>query len=128
MFYTQLSLDVKAGRDPEAPGQGDPEGGGSQEIRAEARGGRDPLRHFLKENDKRAHDAVKEAEAATKKKNDKVQEIKRLNQQLQAVSSEMSKQREALDDCLKYREFLDGLTPDTHFEENKKFKKKGSRR
>ena len=43
------------------------------------------------------HDAVKEAEAeATKKKNDKVQEIKRLNQQLQAVSSEMSKQRRLL--------------------------------
>ena len=58
---------------------------------------------FLKENDKRAHDAVKEAEAATKKKNDKVQEIKRLNQQLQAVSSDMSKQREALDDCLSRR-------------------------
>ena len=75
---------------------------------------------FLKENDKRAHDAVKEAEAATKKKNDKVQEIKRLNQQLQAVSSEMSKQREALDDCVKYREFLDGLTPEVHFNENKK--------
>ena len=52
-----------------------------------------------------------------------MQEIKRLNQQLQAVSSEMSKQREALDDCLKYREFLDGLTPEVHFEENKKLKR-----
>ena len=55
--------------------------------RSGAEAGEDAIKldTFLKENDKRAHDAVKEAEAATKKKNDKVQEIKRLNQQLQAV-------------------------------------------
>jgi len=122
MFYTQLSLDVK--REEIQKLQDKATQKEEALRRSEQKLEEDAIRFdtFLKENDKRAHDAVKEAEAATKKKNDKVQEIKRLNQQLQAVSSEMSKQREALDDCLKYREFLDGLTPEVHFQENKKLK------
>lgn len=67
---------------------------------------------FLKENDKKAHEAIKRAEKETKLKNDKVQEIKRLNQQIQMVTSDMGKHKEALEDCLKYKEFLDSLTPD----------------
>eukprot|EP01035_Chromulina_nebulosa_P007995 gene7995-10815_t len=62
---------------------------------------------FLKENDKKAHDAIKRAEEETKKKQEKTQEIKRLTQQIQALSSEMSKHREALEDCLRYKKFLD---------------------
>jgi len=41
---------------------------------------------FLKENDKKAHDAIKKAEEETKKKQEKTQEIKRLTQQLQGNS------------------------------------------
>jgi len=48
---------------------------------------------FLKENDKKAHDAIKKAEEETKKKQEKNHEIKRLTQQIQAVNSEMSKHR-----------------------------------
>ncbi|GMI60636.1 hypothetical protein ScalyP_jg10536 [Parmales sp. scaly parma] len=66
---------------------------------------------FLKENDKKAHEAIKKAEKETKLKTDKVQEIKKLNQQIQMVQSDMSKHKEALEDCLKYKEFLDKLTP-----------------
>ena len=74
---------------------------------------------FLKENDKKAHDAIKRAEEETKKKQDKNQEIKRLNQQIQALNSEMSKHRENLDDCLHYKKFLNMLTPPEWFEEHK---------
>jgi hypothetical protein len=75
---------------------------------------------FLKENDKKAHDAIKRAEDETKKKQEKNTEIKRLNQQIQALNSEMSKHREALDDCLHYKEFLDMLTPPEHFEAHRR--------
>ena len=34
-----------------------------------------------------------------------------MNQQIQMVQSDMSKHKEALEDCLKYKEFLDKLTP-----------------
>ncbi len=74
---------------------------------------------FLKENDKKAHDAIKRAEEETKKKQEKQQEIKRLTQQIQSLSSEMSKHREALDDCLRYKSFLDMLTPPEWFEQHR---------
>lgn len=74
---------------------------------------------FLKENDKKAHDAIKKAEEETKKKQEKTQEIKRLTQQIQALSSEMSKHREALDDCMRYKKFLDMLTPPEWFEQHR---------
>ena len=45
--------------------------------------------------------AIRKAERETKLKQDKVQEIKRLNQAIQQVQSDMSKHKEALEDCLK---------------------------
>jgi hypothetical protein len=74
---------------------------------------------FLKENDKKAHDAIKRAEEETKKKQEKTQEIKRLTQQIQALSSEMSKHRESLEDCMRYKKFLDMLTPPEWFEQHR---------
>ena len=78
---------------------------------------------FLKENDKKAHDAIKHAERETKLKQDKVSEIKRLNQAIQAVQSDISKHREALEDCLRFRDFLDGLTPRDFFDEERAIKR-----
>jgi hypothetical protein len=75
---------------------------------------------FLKENDKKAHDAIKRAEEETKKKQEKTQEIKRLTQQIQALTSEMSKHKEALEDCLRYKIFLDMLTPPEWFEQHRR--------
>eukprot|EP01041_Mallomonas_annulata_P001881 gene1881-3649_t len=75
---------------------------------------------FLKENDKKAHDAIKRAEEETKRKQEKTQEIKRLTQQIQTLSSEMSKHREALEDCMRYKKFLDMLTPPEWFENHRK--------
>ncbi|CAM9608550.1 unnamed protein product [Ectocarpus sp. 13 AM-2016] len=78
---------------------------------------------FLKENDKKAHEAIKKAERETKLKTDKAQEIKKLNQQIQMVQSDMSKHREALEDCLRYKEFLDSLVPPEWFEEQNQIKR-----
>jgi len=73
---------------------------------------------FLKENDKKAHDAIKRAEEESKRKQEKTQEIKRLTQQIQALSSEMSKHRESLEDCMRYKQFLDMLTPAEWFQKH----------
>jgi hypothetical protein len=75
---------------------------------------------FLKENDKKAHDSIKKAEEETKRKQEKAQEIKRLTQQIQALSSEMSKHKEGLEDCLRYKQFLDMLTPPEFFEQQRR--------
>ena len=78
---------------------------------------------FLKENDRKAHLAMKKAERETKLKLDKAQEIKRLNQQIQIVQSDIAKHNEQLADCLKYKDFLDGLTPPDFVEEAKRGKR-----
>lgn len=75
---------------------------------------------FLKENDKKAHDAIKRADEETKRKQEKTSEIKRLTQQIQALSSEMSKHRESLEDCMRYKKFLDMSAPPEWFESHHK--------
>ena len=77
---------------------------------------------FLKENDKKAHEAIKRAEHETKLKNEALQEIKHLNAKIQTVQNEMSKLKEQLDDCQKYKEFLDALTPVEYVEEQRRIK------
>lgn len=71
---------------------------------------------FLKENDEKVQEAIKRAEVEAKFKQDKVLEIKRLTTATAALRSEMNKYEEQLEDCRKYREFLDTITPVEFFE------------
>lgn len=71
---------------------------------------------FLKENDEKVQEAIKRAEVEAKAKQDKVLEIKRLNTAIAALRSEMNKYEEQLEDCRKYKEFLNGITPAEWFE------------
>ena len=80
---------------------------------------------FLKDNDQKQ--AIKRAEAETKQKAEKVQEIKKLNMQITQIKSEMSKFEEQLEDCRKYKDFLDKLTPPEWFEEQEQLRQ-GRRR
>merc|ERR1719261_175137 len=66
---------------------------------------------FLQNNDQKAHKAMKDAEEETKKKQDRLQRIKHLKSQLSAVQSEIAKHREQKEECLKYKAFLEKLTP-----------------
>jgi len=75
---------------------------------------------FLKQNDKKSHEAIKRAEAETKKKQEKMQEIKKVKQKIQMVQTEMSKLKETLDLCEEYKSFLDSLTPEEWFERIKR--------
>ena len=72
---------------------------------------------FLKDNAQNAEQAMKKAESETKAKAEKVQEIKKLNNQIAQIKAEMSKFEEQLEDCRKYKEFLDKLTPPEWFDE-----------
>ena len=75
---------------------------------------------FLKENDEKAMSAIKKAEAEAKLKADKLNEIKKLNNQSTAIRSEMSKYEEALEECNRYKTFLAQLTPQEFLEEKAK--------
>lgn len=122
MFLVQMSLDTKREeiRKLEEKAQMKEDA----LLRSEQMLEEDTLRFdaFLKENDRKAHDAIRRAEEETKKKQEKTQEIKRLTQQIQALSGEMSKHREALEDCMRYKSFLDMLTPPEHFEKYQKLR------
>lgn len=59
-----------------------------------------------------ARSDIARAESETKMKQEKVSEIKRLNAGIASIRSEMSKYEEMLEDCKRYKEFLDKLTPE----------------
>jgi len=117
MFLVQMSLDTKRAeiRKLEERAQQREEALRKSEQMLEE----DALRfdQFLKENDQKAVQAIKKAEAETKAKAEKVQEIKKLNMQITQIKSEMSKFEEQLEDCRKYKDFLDKLTPPEYFQE-----------
>jgi hypothetical protein len=66
---------------------------------------------FLKENNVKTMEATRRADAETKVKLEKVQEIKRLNNEIASIKNELAKYDEQLEDCKRYKEFLDKLTP-----------------
>mmetsp|Transcript_118162 Transcript_118162/g.294734 ORF Transcript_118162/g.294734 Transcript_118162/m.294734 type:complete len:578 (+) Transcript_118162:91-1824(+) len=66
---------------------------------------------FLQQNDQKAHKAMKSAEDTTRKKQEKIQQIKQIRTQLAALQSEIARHRERKDECLKYKDFLVKLTP-----------------
>lgn len=71
--------------------------------------------HFLKDNDMKAVEAMKRAEAESKGKNEKAAEIKKLTAHNAAVMAEKQKNDEHLSACLRYKHDLDKLTPDSWF-------------
>lgn len=77
---------------------------------------------FMQEKMTRAQTGTREAEAWTKRKQEKLQKIKTMRQQIASGSSEMAKQREVFDELTKYKHFLDRLTPDDYKEEQRQIK------
>ena len=122
MFLVQMSLDTKREeiRKLEEKAQMKEQALKKSELMLEE----DAIRFdtFLKENDQKAHEAIKLAEAATKDKQVKLQKIKTLTLEIQQVENEMSKYKEQLEDCERYKKFLDELTPPEYFEEQYQLK------
>jgi hypothetical protein len=71
---------------------------------------------FLKDNDRKAHQALQRAELETKEKQDKALQVRRLVQAISKVESDILKADEQLKSCLKYKNFLDSRTPPEHFD------------
>lgn len=82
---------------------------------------------FLKENDKNSVEAIKIAEAETKLKLEKVAEIKKINAQMMAIKSEISKNEDTLKEYMLYKQFLDSLTPQEWKDEKRKVKEEKKR-
>merc|ERR1719183_2075813 len=111
MFLVQMSLDVKNAeikKLDEKAKQKDEALKKSQQMLDEDVSRFDA---FLQNNDQKAHKAMKDAEEETKKKQDRLQRIKHLKSQLSAVQSEIAKHREQKEECMKYKAFLDKITP-----------------
>ena len=67
-----------------------------------------------------AFNIVNRAELETKAKLEKMQDIKKLNIQIMSIRSDMSKNEDQLKDLLRYRQFLESLTPQEFWEETKR--------
>merc|ERR1711871_1460597 len=107
MFLVQMSLDTKRAeiRKLEEQAQQREEALRKSEQMLEE----DAMRFdaFLKENDYKAVDAIRKAEQETKAKQEKVSEIKKLTAQIAAVRSDMARFEEQLENCRRYRVFLE---------------------
>ncbi|XP_071486505.1 cilia- and flagella-associated protein 100-like [Diadema antillarum] len=75
---------------------------------------------FLKENDKNSVEAIKIAESETKAKMEKVQEIRKINEEIGRIRGEISKNEVLLKDYQLYKKFLDSLTPHEWKDEKRK--------
>jgi len=112
MFLVQMSLDTKKAeikKLEEAAKKREEMLDRSEKMLQEDQ---DKFEEFLKRNDKMAHQAIAKAEKETKAKQDKMQEIKKLNAQIMQIKSRKLKAQEALEDCNRYREFLESITPE----------------
>merc|ERR1719408_639251 len=111
MFLVQMSLDVKKAEILKL----DEKGRMKEEAlrKSQAMLDEDVTRFdtFLQANDAKAHKAMKQAEDMTKRKQERQQRIKQLRSQISAIQSEISKHKEQREECVKFKRFLDKLTP-----------------
>lgn len=117
MFLTQFSLDIKreeiARMEAEAAAREAAIDASTQQLEGDAV----RFENFLKANDELAHDALKSAEAQTRAKTEKLQELKKVKHALGVVAAERSRLREVLDEFQAHKDFLDKLTPEEWIQE-----------
>lgn len=78
---------------------------------------------FLEDNKNNSRNAIKRAEDETKAKQEKVNEIKTLIEHRADLMTKNAQKIENLDDLLKYKRFLDKITPREFFENQQARKK-----
>merc|ERR1719421_1669733 len=110
MFLVQMSLDVKRAEilklDEKARMKEEALRKSQQMLGEDV----DRFDRFLQANDAKAHRAMKNAEDMTKEKQ-QLQKIKTAKSQISAIQSDISKHKEQKEECIKYKQFLDKLTP-----------------
>lgn len=72
---------------------------------------------FLRQSNMEQDAAVKRADIETKAKQEKMQEVKKLNGQILLIEIEKKKNDEQMEQCAEFKSFLDKLTPAQWFKE-----------
>eukprot|EP01116_Phalansterium_solitarium_P022490 TRINITY_DN7445_c1_g2_i1.p1 TRINITY_DN7445_c1_g2~~TRINITY_DN7445_c1_g2_i1.p1 ORF type:complete len:534 (-),score=237.21 TRINITY_DN7445_c1_g2_i1:405-2006(-) len=80
---------------------------------------------ILKDNNAKTLEATRKADQEAKLKIEKIQEIKRLNNEIASFRNEIAKVDEQLDECKRYKEFLVQLTPQEVLDAAKAKKEEG---
>lgn len=76
----------------------------------------DNFNNFLEENKNNSRAAIKLAEEETKRKQEKLLEIKQLNERKSDIITKNIQKLENLEDLWKYKSFLDKITPKEVYE------------
>ena len=79
---------------------------------------------FLEEKKNKSRNAIKKAEDETKKKQEKIGEIKHLNDSKADLLTKNSQKLENLEDLWRYKTFLDKIVPKEYWEDKTKKKSK----
>jgi len=82
------------------------------------------FKKFVEENKNQTRIAIKIAEDESKKKQERIQELKQLNENLSTIMSKNTKQLERLEKLYTYKLFLDRLTPAEFLQQQKEKKEK----
>ena len=71
---------------------------------------------FLRDNDARVREAVEAAEREARGKHERMKEMRRLRGEVARAERDVRHREDKLSECLKYKEFLDALTPKEWFD------------
>jgi len=77
---------------------------------------------FMKQNEIQAQEAVEQAEKMTKLRNENEMEVERLKQRISVKQGQIRKIEDELELCLRYKNFLNCLTPQSWFDEQRRLK------
>ncbi|KAF4699196.1 Coiled-coil domain containing, partial [Perkinsus olseni] len=111
MFLVQMSLDVKRNEIRKLEEKAKMKGEALEKSKQVLEEDIARLDKFLQANDALAHKAMKTADNLSKKKQERTVKLKQLKAQLLVIQSEITKLQEQMEDCLKYKTFLEKLTP-----------------
>ncbi|KAL4435859.1 hypothetical protein ABPG77_000621 [Micractinium sp. CCAP 211/92] len=116
VFLAQMSLDTKYGEiaklEQRAAQREEALLASERALEADSR----RFEEYLKENDAKLQQAVRRAEGEARARAERAAEAKRLAGSIAALRSEMGKIEEQVQECQKYKAFLDTVTPVEWFE------------
>ncbi|KAF4720723.1 Coiled-coil domain containing, partial [Perkinsus olseni] len=111
MFLVQMSLDVKRKEIRKLEEKAKMKGKALEKSKQVLEEDIARFDKFLQANDALAHKAMKTADNLSKKKQERTVKLKQLKAQLLVIQSDITKLQEQMEDCLKYKTFLEKLTP-----------------
>lgn len=79
---------------------------------------------FLKDNEKKTQDSIRLAESVAAIRMEKDQHLHSLTEKLQVLQTSINKQKRGVDDCTRFKAFLDDLTPKEWILDQSKKKRK----